>query len=55
MDCEEKDFDFQDAWKVDFCSVAAADKLLLQICEMWESVGVADGIQSLDEHKNNTG
>ena len=37
------------------CSAAAADKLLLQICEMWESVGVADGIQSLDEHKNNTG
>lgn len=40
---------------MDFCSAPTADKFLLQIWELWESVGVAIGIQSLDEFKDNTG
>ena len=52
---EEKNIDFQNALEVDFCSAAAADKLLLQICKVWEGVVVAGGLQSLDEYKDNTG
>ena len=40
---------------MDFCSAPATDVFLLQIWELWESVGVADGIQSLDEFKDNAG
>lgn len=53
--CGQKDFDFQDACQVDFCSAPAAAEFLLQIWELWESVGVANGIQSLNEFKDNTG
>lgn len=45
----------QDACDVDVCSAAPADELLLQIWELWEGVGMAIGIQSLDESEDNTG
>lgn len=40
---------------MDLSSAAVADELLLQIWKLWEGVGVAYGVQSLDELKDNTG
>ncbi|KAK7795577.1 hypothetical protein U0070_015145, partial [Myodes glareolus] len=45
----------KDACEVDVCSVAPADELLLYTWELWEGVGMTNGIQSLDESKDNIG
>ena len=45
----------QDACEVDVCSAAPANGLLLKIWELLEGIGMANGIQSLDESKDNTG
>ena len=52
---EQKTLISQDDYEVDVCSAAPADELLLQIWELWKGVGMANGIQSLDESKDNTG
>lgn len=52
---EEKTLMSQDDFEVDVCSAAPANGLLLKIWELWEGVGMANGIQSLDESKDNTG
>ena len=44
-----------DDYEVDVCPAAPTDELLLQIWELWEGVGMAIGIQSLAESKDNTG
>ena len=45
----------QYASEEDVCSAAPANGLLLKIRELWEGIGMANGIQSLDESKDNTG
>ena len=53
--CEQKTLMSHNDCEVDVCSAAPANGLLLKIWELWEGVGMAIGIQSLDESKNNTG
>ena len=53
--CEQKTLMSQDDCEVDVCSAAPADELLLYTWELWESVSMANGFQSLDESKDNTG
>ena len=44
----------RDPSEVDVCFAAPANGLLLKIWELWEGIGMANGIQSLDESKDNT-
>ena len=53
--CEQKTLMTQDDCEVDTCSASPANGLLHKIWELWEGVGMANGIQSLDESKDNTG
>ena len=52
---DQKTLMSQDACEVDVCSAAPANGLLLKIWELWEGIGMANGIQSLGESKDNTG
>lgn len=45
----------QYVYEMDLTPAAATAELLLQFWELWKGPGVANGIQSLDQFKSNSG